>query len=46
VRTDVIIKGEIEESDGEYVTVRINVRDALGHDWFEKSYSTQTALAR
>jgi hypothetical protein len=45
VRTDVIIKGEIEESDGEYVTVRINVRDALGHDWFEKSYSTQTGIA-
>jgi hypothetical protein len=45
VRTDVIITGEIEESDGEYVTVHIGVKDAMGTNWFEKSYSTQTGIA-
>ena len=45
VFTDVIISGSIEESDGEYVTIRIQVADALGHDWFEKSYSMQTGIA-
>lgn len=45
VLTDVIVSGAIEESDGEYVTIRVKAQDALGHDWFEKSYSTQTGIA-
>ncbi len=40
--TDVIISGEIEKSDGEFVTLNISVDDATGRHWFEKSYETQT----
>ena len=40
--TDVIISGEIEKSDGEFVALNISVDDATGRHWFEKSYETQT----
>jgi len=43
--TDVIISGEIEKSDGEFVTLRIRVDDATGQKWFEKSYETQTGIS-
>lgn len=45
VLTDVIVSGVIEQSDGEYVTIRVKAHDALGRDWFEKSYSMQTGIA-
>lgn len=42
--TDVVINGAIENSDGEFVTVTMQARDALGNDWFERSYSMQTGI--
>ncbi|MFT5500611.1 MAG: hypothetical protein ACI88G_000743 [Woeseiaceae bacterium] len=45
VATDVFVTGEIEASDGEYVTIRVNVNDAMGRHWFEKSYSMQTGIS-
>ena len=44
VFTDVVVSGEIERSDGEYVTVKVRAEDSLGNQWFEKSYSMQTGL--
>ncbi|MFQ6006746.1 MAG: hypothetical protein ACE5OQ_14735 [Woeseia sp.] len=43
--TDVIISGEIEKSDGEFVNLRIMVEDAMGHKWYEKTYQTQTGIS-
>ena len=43
--TDVIISGEIEKSDGEFVELRVMVEDAMGHKWYEKSYATQTGIS-
>lgn len=43
--TDVIISGEIEKSDGEFVELRIKVEDAMGHEWYEKTYATQTGIS-
>jgi len=40
--TDVVISGEIEKSDGEFVVLNISVDDAAGRHWFKKSYETQT----
>lgn len=40
--TDVVISGEIEKSDGEFVVLNISVDDAMGRHWFEKSYEMQT----
>ncbi|MGH8222805.1 MAG: hypothetical protein ACREQZ_07510 [Woeseiaceae bacterium] len=42
--TDVTISGRIEESDGEYVELRVRVEDALGRQWYEESYSMQTGI--
>ncbi len=42
--TDVVVSGEIERSDGEYVVVNISVDDAAGRHWFDKAYETQTGL--
>jgi hypothetical protein len=42
--TDVMISGEIENSDGEYVTLSMSAQDALGKHWFERSYSMQTGI--
>jgi hypothetical protein len=44
VFTDVMVSGFIENSDGEFVTVTMKARDALGNDWFERSYSMQTGI--
>jgi len=43
--TDIIISGVIEQSDGEYATMHLTVEDALGKEWFQRSYSTQTGFA-
>ncbi len=43
--TDVIITGEIAESDGEFVTLAVNIGDARGQTWYNKSYSTQTGVS-
>lgn len=43
--TDVIIDGEIVESDGEFVTLNASIRDARGVPWFSKDYSTQTGVS-
>jgi len=45
VSTDVLITGAIEESDGEFVMLRLNVEDATGRHWFEKSYRMQTGIS-
>jgi hypothetical protein len=42
--TDVMVSGEIENSDGEYVTIRVKAADALGSEWFERSYTMQTGI--
>ncbi len=42
--TDIIISGEIEKSDGEFVVLNISVDDAAGRHWFSKSYETQTGV--
>ena len=42
--TDVMISGHIENSDGEYVTIKVRAEDALGHEWFERSYTMQTGI--
>ncbi len=42
--TDVVVSGEIEKSNGEYVVVNISVDDAAGQHWFDKSYEAQTGL--
>lgn len=45
VFTDIIISGEIEKSDGEYITLRITVADATGKRWYNKLYSAQTGVS-
>ena len=43
--TDVIVDGVIEESDGEFVTIQIDVSDARGVHWYRKEYATQTGIS-
>jgi hypothetical protein len=42
--SDVILTGQIKKSDGEYVDLVIKATDAIGNEWFERSYSMQTGL--
>lgn len=42
--TDVIVKGAIEQSDGEIVEIEMSVYDATGRHWFTRSYETVTGL--
>jgi hypothetical protein len=42
--TDVIVKGAIEKSDGEYVELQIGVWDTTGRHWFTRTYKAQTGL--
>ena len=42
--TDVMVSGDIEDSDGEYVTIEVRAEDALGREWFERSYTMQTGI--
>ncbi len=45
VSTDVLISGAIEESDGEFIVLRLSAEDATGRHWFEKSYTMQTGIS-
>ena len=42
--TDVVISGEIEKSDGEFIVLNISVDDAAGRHWFSKSYEARTGM--
>jgi hypothetical protein len=42
--TDIIVSGTIEDSDGEYVTIAVRAKDAMGREWFERSYTMQTGI--
>ena len=42
--TDIIVKGAIEQSDGENVEIEMSVYDATGRHWFTRSYETVTGL--
>ena len=42
--TDVIVKGAIEKSDGEYIELQIGVWDTTGRHWFTRTYEAQTGL--
>ncbi|MEX0824090.1 MAG: hypothetical protein WD001_00575, partial [Woeseia sp.] len=44
VATDVILTGEIERSDGEFVELSIRAEDATGREWFTRSYEAQTGF--
>ena len=44
VFTDVTVTGRIKKSDGEFLTLEIVAEDALGSQWFERSYSMQTGV--
>jgi len=44
VFTDLIIKGQIEKSDGEYIEIKFSVSDASNQSWFSRSYEAQTGL--
>ncbi|MEM8683487.1 MAG: hypothetical protein AAGF72_08660 [Pseudomonadota bacterium] len=43
--TDVIVSGEILESNGEYIKVDVTVKDAQGRHWFKRRYETQTGVS-
>ena len=43
--TDVTVSGQIEESDGEFVTIAITVEDARGQTWYTRTYETQTGIS-
>jgi len=43
--TDILVSGEIKESDGEFVEIDISVADARGRRWFSKTYAAQTGLS-
>ena len=43
--TDVMVSGIIENSDGEFITIRVKAKDALGRDWFERPYTMQTGIS-
>ena len=38
---DLLVKGEIIESNGEHLSLKIKVVDATGKKWLEKKYSTE-----
>ena len=43
--TDIVVSGEIEESDGEFITLNVSIEDSRGRHWYDKSYSTQTGIS-
>ncbi len=43
--TDIVINGEIEQSDGEFITLNVSVGDSRGQHWYSKAYSTQTGIS-
>ena len=42
--TDIIIKGHIKRSDGEFIKIRFSVSDSSNLHWFTRTYETQTGL--
>ena len=42
--TDIVISGDIEKSDGEFVEMNVSVQDAAGRHWFDKTYEMQTGV--
>lgn len=42
--TDIIISGDIERSDGEFIVVNVSVDDSAGRHWYRKAYETQTGV--
>ena len=42
--TDIIVGGQIQKSDGEYVELQLTVWDAAGRHWFTREYEAQTGL--
>jgi len=42
--TDLIITGDIERSDGEFIEVNVTVDDAAGRHWYDKTYEMQTGV--
>ena len=42
--TEVLVRGRIEQSDGEILEVRIDAYDATGRRWFSKFYKTEIAV--
>ncbi len=42
--TDIVVRGAIERSDGEFFELKISVSDAAGRRWFDRSYEAQTGL--
>ena len=42
--TDIIISGEIEKSDGEFVELQVSVHDSSGEHWYTKKYKAQTGI--
>lgn len=43
--TDVIVNARINESDGEFVELTVDVSDASGQHWYSKAYDTQTGIS-
>ena len=41
--TDLFVKGQIEESNGEHLTLEIDVVDATGRHWFTKEYKKEAS---
>lgn len=44
VYTDVYVTGEIERSDGEFITLSVMAEDITGREWFERTYAMQTGV--
>lgn len=42
VYSDVLVSGEVDRSDGEFVTLTMRAEDVTGRQWFERTYATQT----
>jgi hypothetical protein len=42
---DLVVKGKIEESNGEDLVLTINVVDATGKQWFKRKYSAEASAA-
>ena len=43
--TDVIVGGSVEKSNGEFITLVVEVDDATGRHWFTREYETQTGVS-
>ncbi len=43
--TDVLVHARIVKSDGEYVTLEVDVSDTSGQHWYTRKYETQTGVS-